>query len=441
MVDKGTIRQVLLDQREESGILLKRCVVKRECEKALASGLSDNLIKVITGVRRCGKSVLAHRVLRGQSYGFVNFDDERLFCLAAGDLNNVLEVLIEITPNMRFILLDEIQNIEGWELFANRLQRQGYVVVLTGSNAHLLSRELATHLTGRHRVYEVYPFSFREYLCSREHETPSGNALSTRERAAVSALFADYFAAGGFPEVSQVVNPRVYLQDLYDRTLTRDIAMRHGVRHIKTLKDVAFYVASNCGGKLTYQNIASAYSLGSLHTAKNYLSYLEDAYLFFAVEAFSFKVKERTRRPRKMYGIDPALIRATVGGSENRGVLLENVVFLELMRRRRLVHYYADPGGKHEVDFVSRDPETSAVELIQVCADLSRAETRERELRGLQHAATAFRNLPDENLLLLTMDHRGEEHIAGRKIACLPVWEWMLQEHPSESSAVRAKAM
>jgi len=428
VIDKGTIRQVLLDQREESEALVKRCVVTRECEKALAQGLSDNLIKVITGVRRCGKSVLAHRVLRGQPYGYVNFDDERLFGLSTGDLNSVLEVLIEITPNMKFVLLDEIQNIEGWELFANRLQRQGYVVVLTGSNAHLLSRELATHLTGRHRVYEAYPFSFREYLRARGHETPLGKALSTRERAAVSALFADYFTAGGFPEVGQVANPRAYLQDLYDRALTRDIAMRHGVRHIKTLKDIAFYVANNCGGKLTYQNIAAAYSLGSLHTAKNYLSYLQDAYLFFAVEAFSFKVKERTRRPRKMYGIDIALIRATAGGADNRGLLLENLVFLELMRRRKSVHYYADPHGKHEVDFVSRDPEKKAVELIQVCADLSRAETQERELRGLQRAATAFRHLPDENLLLLTMDHRGVEQVAGRKIACLPVWEWLLQE-------------
>jgi predicted AAA+ superfamily ATPase len=431
MTDKGNLRQVVLDQREEREILLKRCGVAREGEETLAQGLSDNLIKVITGVRRCGKSVLAHRVLRGSHYGYVNFDDERLFGLSTADLNTVLEVLIELTPDMRFILLDEIQNIEGWELFVNRLQRQGYRVVLTGSNAHLLSRELATHLTGRHRLYEAYPYSFREYLRARGHEVASGASLSTRDSAKVSALFADYFVVGGFPEVSQVANPRAYLQDLYDRTLTRDIAMRHGVRHIRTLKDIAFYVAGNCGGKLTYQNIAAAYSLGSLHTAKNYLSYLQDAYLFFAVEAFSFKAKERTRRPRKMYGIDPALIRATAAGADNRGLLLENVVFLELLRRRKIVHYYADPQGKHEVDFVSHDPETAAVELIQVCADLTRTETRERELRGLQHAATAFGHLPDENLLLLTLDHRGVEQVAGRSIACVPVWEWLLPARPT----------
>jgi len=431
MIDKGLIRQVLLDQREEGESLLKRCGVTRECEAALTQGLTDNLIKIVTGVRRCGKSVLAHRVLRGSSYGYVNFDDERLFSLSTADLNTVLEVLLELTPGLRYLLLDEIQNIEGWELFVNRLQRQGHRVVLTGSNAHLLSRELATHLTGRHRVYEVFPYSFREYLQTREQEVPSGATLTTRERARLSALFADYFAAGGFPEVGQVANPRAYLQDLYDRTLTRDIAMRHGVRHIRTLKDIAFYVANNCGGKLTYQNIVAAYSLGSLHTAKNYLSYLQDAYLFFAVEAFSFKVKERTRRPRKMYGIDPALIRATAGGLDNRGLLLENVVFLELLRRRKTVHYYADPQGKHEVDFVSRDPETGSAELIQVCADLTRAETREREGRGLCHAATAFGNLPDEKLLLLTMDHRGIEQVSGRNLACVPVWEWLLPSLPA----------
>lgn len=425
-MDKGIIRQVLRDQREESEVLVQRCAVERECEAALSSGLSDRLIKVITGVRRCGKSVLAHRVLRGLPYGYVNFDDERLFSLSTADLNNVLEALIETTPDMKFILLDEIQNIEGWELFANRLQRQGYIVVLTGSNAHLLSRELATHLTGRHRMYEAYPYSFREYLRAVGHEAPSGGALSTRECSALAVLFSNYSVAGGFPEVGEVTNARAYLQDLYDRTLTRDIAMRHGVRHIKTLKDIASYVANNCGGKLTYQNITTAYSLGSLHTAKNYLSYLQEAYLFFAVEAFSFKMKERTRRARKLYGIDPALIRATAGGADNRGLLLENIVFLELLRRRKTVHYYTDPQGKYEVDFVSRDSGSGAVELIQVCTDLSRAETRERELRGLQRAATVFGELPDESLLLLTLDYRGVERVAGRKITCTPVWEWLL---------------
>lgn len=427
MIDKAIIRQILIDQREERSALLARCGVEREGESAVVQGLSDDLIKVITGVRRCGKSVLAHRALRGMTYGYVNFDDERLFGVQANALNTVLEVLIELEPGLQYILFDEIQNIEKWELFVNRLQRQGYRVVLTGSNAHLLSRELATHLTGRHRVYEVYPYSFREYLLAHGDRGKSVADLTTPERARVAAQFSDYFLRGGFPEVEQIVSPRLYLQDLYDRVLTRDIAMRHGVRHIRTLKDIAFYVANNCGSKLTYQNIASAYELGSLHTAKNYLSYLQDAYLFFAVEAFAFKVKERVRRARKMYGIDPALVRAAAAGMrDNVGLLLENVVYVELRRRRRMVHYFTDQQGKYEVDFVSHHAETGAVELIQVCADMSRPETRDRELRGLFLAARQFGNLPDEKLLVLTLDGSGTEHVDGRRIACVPVWEWLL---------------
>jgi predicted AAA+ superfamily ATPase len=275
----------------------------------------------------------------------------------------------------------------------------------------------------------VYPYSFREYLLAHGDGGKSVADLTTPGRARVAAQFSGYFLSGGFPEVEQIASPRIYLQDLYDRVLTRDIAMRHGVRHIRTLKDIAFYVANNCGSKLTYQNIASAYELGSLHTAKNYLSYLQDAYLFFAVEAFSFKVKERVRRARKMYGIDPALVRAAAAGMrDNVGLLLENVVFVELLRRRRTVHYFADQQGKYEVDFVSHHTETGAVELIQVCADMSRPETRNRELRGLILAARQFGNLPDEKLLVLTLDSSGIEHVDGRRIACIPVWEWLLAD-------------
>jgi len=428
MVDKSIIRQILIDQQDECRQILKRCDVERDCEAALVKGLSDDLIKVITGVRRCGKSALAHRALSGETYGYVNFDDERLFDVTANDLNTVLEVLTALVPGMRYILLDEIQNIERWELFVNRLQRQGYRVVLTGSNAHLLSRELASHLTGRNRVTEVYPYSFREYLRKLGCEPVAPRDMNTSDRGAISEHFMGYFQMGGFPELGHVENSRVYLQDLYDRVLTRDIAMRHGVRHIRTLKDIAFHVANNCGGKLTYQGLALAYGLGSVHTAKNYLSYFQEAYLFFALEAFSFKVKERVRRPRKLYGIDPALVRAASASMrDNTGLLLENVVFIELLRRGQTVSYYADPQGRYEVDFVSRDQAGGEVQLIQVCSDMTREETRIRELRGLCLTARQMGSLPDANLRVLTLDHRATERVDGREITCTPVWEWMLE--------------
>ncbi|MBU2574786.1 MAG: ATP-binding protein [Elusimicrobia bacterium] len=427
MADKTKIKEVLIDQLGDIPGLLDKCRVERIVEPELHGALKDTLVKVISGVRRCGKSVLAHRVLKDLPYGYADFDDERLADLSTADLNLVLEVLLELKPGLKYILLDEIQNIEKWELFVARLQRGGYKVILTGSNARLLSRDLSTHLTGRHKVFEIYPFSFLEYLRSRGIDSPRGKALGTRSRACISAAFSDYFSAGGFPELPGIVDKKSYLHDLYDKILTQDIALRHGVRHIKTLKDIALYTANNYASKLSYQNIKEAYSLGSIHTVKNYLAYMQEAYLFFAVEAFSRKARERVRLPRKMYGIDAALLRSiSVSGQKNEGRLLENLVYLELLRRKKQVLYYSDPQRKYEVDFVCRQSAGEAVELIQVCLDTEMAEVKERELRGLQSALTAFKNISEGALTLITLDRGGAERIAGRQVKCVPAWEWLL---------------
>lgn len=427
MIDKTRLKEVLIDQRSEIGAILEKCRVERSIEPEIRAGLADGLVKVISGVRRSGKSVLAHRALKGLPYGYANFDDERLAALKTGDLDLVLEALLELTPALKYILLDEIQNIDKWELFAARLQRSGYKVILTGSNAHLLSRDLATHLTGRHRVFELYPFSFAEYLRSRGIVRPEGNALGARDRAALSAAFNGYFLSGGFPEISGIVDKKAYLHDLYDKILTQDIAVRHGVRHLRTLKDVALYAADNYASRLSYQNIKEAYSLGSVHTVKNYLAYMREAYLFFAVEAYTHKLRERVRLPRKMYGIDIALLRSiSVSGQKNEGRLLENLVFLELLRRGLRVQYYSDPRRKYEVDFVCRESAGGPVTLIQVCSDTGVAEVRERELRGLASALKTFKN--PAGLFILTMDQAGRESAAGRPVEVLPAWRWLLSK-------------
>jgi predicted AAA+ superfamily ATPase len=329
---------------------------------------------------------------------------------------------------MRSILLDEIQNVSGWELFANRLQRNGYKLVITGSNAHLFSKELATHLTGRHRVYEVFPYSFREFLRMKNTPIDEAGIYSTKAKSILSAAFNEYFELGGFPEIPLVVNKKAYLQDLYDKVLFQDIAMRHGVRYIKTLKDIAQYVAVNYSSKLSYQNIKNAFSLGSIHTIKNYIQYMQDAYIFFSVEAFSNKVKEKIRLPRKMYGVDTALIRAlSTSGQRNEGRLLENLVYVELLRRRKNPSYFADPQNKYEVDFVCMDETNgSETELIQICSDLRVAETKERELRALQSAKKSLGKNRNLKMTIITMDYRGIEQVSGTDIECLPAWEWLL---------------
>lgn len=427
MSDKYKIKEVLLDQRGDIPGILEKCRVERLIEPELRGALGDTLIKVISGVRRCGKSVLAHRVLKNLPYGYINFDDERLADITAVDLNLILEVILELQPDLKYILLDEIQNIDKWELFVARLQRGGYKVIITGSNAHLLSRDLSTHLTGRHKVFEIYPFSFLEYLRSRGMDYARDKVSSTRSRAEISAAFSDYFSEGGFPELPGIVDKKSYLHDLYDKILTQDIALRHGVRHIKTLKDIALFTANNYASRLSYQNIKDAYSLGSIHTVKNYLAYMQEAYLFFAVEAFSHKARERVRLPRKMYGIDTALLRSiSVSGQKNEGRLLENLVYLELLRRKKQVLYYSDPQRKYEVDFVCRQ-NAGPVELIQVCLDTNMAEVKERELRGLQSAVNAFKSVSSDGLTLITRDRGGAEIIAGKRVECVPVWEWLLR--------------
>ncbi|MDT8287156.1 MAG: ATP-binding protein [Elusimicrobiales bacterium] len=430
MIEKAKLRQVIADQTEDIPAILSRCRVERLLEGELRGSLSDGLIKVISGVRRCGKSVLAHRVLRGLPYAYVNFDDERLADLKTGDLDLLLETLHELRPGFRYLLLDEIQNIARWELFASRLQRGGTKVVVTGSNAHLLSRDLATHLTGRHKVFEIYPYSFREYLRSEGRE-PAGQGTSarshgTRARAALASAFAGYFDRGGFPELPLINDKKSYLRDLYDKVLVQDIAVRHGVRHIRTLRDIALYTADNFASRFSYKNIADAYSIGSVHTVKNYLSYMEEAYLFFAVEAFSHKARQRVRLPRKIYGIDTAMLRAiSVSGGRNEGRLLENLVFLELLRRGRSPVYYSDARRGHEVDFLCRPAGGGAPEFIQVCSAMDAPGTRERELRALAGAVERF---GASSMTIVTMDASGREKAAGKDVRIVPAWEWLLEE-------------
>lgn len=204
--------------------------------------------------------------------------------------------------------------------------------------------------------------------------------------------------------------------------------MRHGVRYIKTLKDIAQYVASNYSSKLSYQNVKNAFSLGSIHTIKNYLQYMQDAYLFFAVEAHSSKHKEKVRLPRKMYGIDISLVRAlSTSGQKNEGRLLENLVYIEILRRRKGVNYYSDPQNKYEVDFVCNEPGTNDISLFQVCTDVSLAETKERELRALLSARKAFKGIADGKMKIITMDYKAVETVSGINIEYIPAWEWLLR--------------
>jgi hypothetical protein len=364
------IRQVVLDQRDEllvpppSGAWIRRTL-----ERDLRAALARPLVKVITGARRAGKSVLARLALGDREYAYVNFDDERLSALTAADLQHLQSAFASLWPAARIVFLDEVQNVDGWELFVNRLQRLGYNLVITGSNSRLLSRDLATHPTGRYVAIELFPFSFAEFLDARRSPRPT----TTAERGRVRALLDVYAREGGFPESVLFGYSGPYLRELHDKIVTRDIAARYHVEHHRTLKELSLYCFSNPATRVTYNSVQRTFAFRSVHTAKSYLHFLEEASLVFLVVPFAFKVREQIRQARTLYTIDNGLTSAlSTKVTDDRGARLENLVFQELRRRGHDIFTWSQPDG--EVDFAIREGRR-VVRLIQVCAALDTAET------------------------------------------------------------------
>ncbi|MBI4374340.1 MAG: ATP-binding protein [Deltaproteobacteria bacterium] len=420
-MEKTKIKAILLEQKEEITEIFKQKIIRREAEARAKRMLKGPLVKVIMGVRRSGKSVLAHQLLQGDSYGYVNFDDERLVKVGAGDLNDFLEVLQEIEPGVKTLFLDEIQNVEGWELFVNRLLRKRYNLVVSGSNAKLLSRELATHLTGRHLSLELYPFSFKEFLDFNNVTFEERDFAITEKRASIKNLLEQYLNWGGFPEVYQTAMKENYLRELFSKIVMRDIILRYGIKYGRDLKEIALYAASNCAARFTYHKIRNLFEVKSVHTIKNYLDYLQESYLIFQLHPFSFKLKEQLRQPRKLYGIDNAMMRAMAPSfTQDRGKWIENLVLLEWKRRGEEIYFYSQ--GNYEIDFVIRKG-TRINQLLQVSYSLEDRDTRKREVQSLLHAS---KKLHCENLAIVTWDTEAEEKVGPAKIKIVPLWKWLL---------------
>ena len=422
-MERRSLKQILVDQKEETERIFDReRIIERERQDRFKPLLRDKLIKVITGVRRSGKSIFSHLSLRGENYAYVNFDDERIVGIEAKDLNTLLEVLHEIYGDFDFILLDEIQNIAGWELFANRLMRQGYNLVITGSNSSLLSRELATHLTGRCVSFEMYPFSFREYLKYfdiKVRETPT-----TREIGILNHHLSKYINIGGFPEVYKVSSRTIYLRELYDMIISRDVVGRYKVKFVRDLKEMAFYLISNFSSRISYNKLKNIFRVKSVHTIKNYISYLEDAYMLFQLFPFSWKVKYQLMQVKKVYSIDTGLIEAlSPGSSKNLGRIMENVVAVDILRRepRENVFFYLTPRHE-EVDFVIREG-MKIKQLIQVTYASGRDEIEKREIKSLIKASN---ELKCKDLEIITWDYENEINLDGKTIKCIPLWKWLL---------------
>ncbi len=425
-MNNKVIKDISLDQTEEQErILGADRVIDRDQLEFWKKSVQTDLVKITMGTRRAGKTVFTHLLLKGKDHAFVNFDDERLAFADNKDLNNILEALYEIYGDFGYLLLDEVQNIPGWELFVNRLQRRGMKVFVTGSNANLLSRELSTYLTGRFIKMEIYPFSYKEYLMYNgiiDYKT------TTKGRAKLKKNLEGYIKIGGFPEVVKAPELRnMYLTSLYSSIISRDIMVRHHIKFIKTFKEMASTIISNFALSITFNKLKNVHGLKSIHTVKNYVEYLVDAYLLFLVEKYSPKPKEIANSPKKVYVVDTGLINSiSLSSTENKGRLMENVVFIELSRKKAIepsleIFYWRDYQD-HEVDFVIRKGK-KVVELIQVTFVSGKDEIANREINSL---AKASELLNCKELTIITWDHDEVEMIKGKKIQFVSLYKWLL---------------
>lgn len=419
---KDLLKQIILEQQE-----ILHAPNKRYVQRYIADEwLQTSEILIISGIRRCGKSVLMQQIrdrLVEKDF-FFNFDDERLANFKLDDFQKLQECFVELFGEQHTYYFDEIQNIEGWERFVRRLYNAGNKIIITGSNARMLSRELGTHLTGRYIQVEIYPFSFQEYLAMNEIPVNAKTLYTTTGRATMVKSFVKYMECGGFPKFLQDGSVS-YLTSLYESIIYRDILTRNGLTNEKEMLEMMFYLASNATKRVTYSSLGKVVGIQHPDTIKNYLEYIQQTYLISQLFRYDPSVKKQMMSPKKIYFVDNAIIkRIGFNATENNGVFLENLVFIELKRRGWDVYYYAD---KKECDFIVRKG-LHISDAYQVTLKMDSPQTREREIAGVREAMQAYSLSKG---FILTFE--GKETINfddGTIVEVVPVWEWILQYKP-----------
>jgi hypothetical protein len=406
------LNNVLTAHRRERDLILRKSFIPREASAPLSKALSSTLVKVVTGPRRAGKSTLAFQALAGRNFAYVNFEDEALRGEFTGD--ELVKAIRAVYGDAEFFFFDEIQNYPHWESFINKLHRRDHNVIVTGSNSKLLSRELGSALTGRHLAFELLPFSFREFL-----QAPGAGPPDDPD------TFLRYLTWGGFPEVVLgSADPATYLRTLFDSVVLRDIVTRHRIRQSAAIHDLLHLLLNSAACRFSARSLERSLGTVSTATIQKFIAYSREAYLVQDLQPYFFKPKLRIKADRKLYSFDNGFVSAkSQPVLSNRTRLLENLVFIELVRRGfqpniGLFYYQTSAGA--EVDFLVRDGSRN-IELMQVTEDLSALKTREREIRSLCQAAKELncRKLTIVSLEAEEIIRQGDYEI--RVVPC-PVW-------------------
>lgn len=414
------MKTIILNQRKERDELVSRPYLMRRNNQNVDLLLNSHLIKLITGPRRVGKSTQALLMLRDKNFAYLNFDNHSL--LDAWDADLVMRMLDEVYPGYEYILLDEVQNLDAWDLWVSELYRRGKNLVITGSNARMLSSEMATVLTGKYLQVEMLPFSLEEFFDWNKLDLHSVNA---EQQTDAYVLMDDYLRNGGYPEVvASRQLTRSYLDTLFDSIIWKDVAKRHNVRNVTDLNNLAIYLVSNFCNPISANELTIELGFSSVNTTKKYMDYLHEPFIFYYLSRYNNKLKQMKKAPRKVYVVDNGFVTSKAFSlSENLGRLLENQVFIELLRRgydvEKTMFYYRSRNDK-EVDFVLRK-ETQIERLVQVCYDMSSPKTEKREVDSIIECAG---ELKCSNLVIVTNNDKRTIEKDGYRIEVVPISEF-----------------
>ena len=415
------MKTIILNQRKERDELMSRPYLVRRNNQDVDILLNSHLIKLITGPRRVGKSTQALLMLRDKNFAYLNFDNYSL--LDAWNADLVMRMLDDVYPGYEYILLDEVQNLDAWDLWVSELYRKGKNLVITGSNARMLSSEMATVLTGKYLQVEMLPFSLEEFFDWNKFDLHS---VKPEQRTDSQILMDDYLRNGGYPEVvASRQLTRSYLDTLFDSIIWKDVAKRHNVRNVTDLNNLAMYLVSNFCNPVSANELTTELGFSSVNTTKKYMDYLHEPYIFYYLSRYNNKLKLMKKAPRKVYVVDNGFVASKAFSlSDNLGRLLENQVFIELIRRgydvEKTMFYYRSRNDK-EVDFVLRKG-TSIERLVQVCYDMSSPKTEKREVDSIIECAG---ELKCSNLTILTYNDKRIIEKDGYKIEVVPIWEFI----------------
>lgn len=424
-MDREKLKEIVINQHKRTRTD-QEFFINRQRYPQLSELLALPHAVVVMGVRRCGKSTLLNQFMQehfNNQFFYLNFEDERLLSFTVNDFEMLYEIFVELFGERNVFYFDEIQNIDHWEMYVRRKQESGYKFFLTGSNASLLSKEMGTKLTGRHVDLELFPFSFFEYLQFHQWDTQEFDFYDSTLRGRLYHGYIQYLQQGGFPEFIKYLNPEILIQT-YEDILFRDIVNRYEIKDIKSLRELALYLITNLAKPFSYTKLKNTLGFGSVNTVKNYIQYLEDSYLLFTINQFSYSLHEQAVNNKKVYVIDNGLADIiSFQFSRNKGPFLENLVFLELRRRYSDICYYKTDHHQ-EIDFAILQGK-KIEKLIQVSDDISIEKTRKREIGALVKALSETKL---DQGLLLTDHHQETLKIDNKTIIIQPVYQWLLSK-------------